>query len=122
MSHVANLSKKKRKEVKKMNMKFREEELTPVKFETSVTVIVTEESAGSLVLSCSKIHQRLLLSDIMIYARTLAKRKSEVLALWGRGTHCNILVVEDASDYENVDDIVAGVVKILNSCAEKKLV
>ncbi|XP_023706645.1 uncharacterized protein LOC111863996 isoform X2 [Cryptotermes secundus] len=123
LSHVDNISEKKLKELEKLNMRFQEEQLMAVITQTPVTIIVTDGSVGSLVLSCLKIHQRL--SDrvhIMTDVRTLETHKSKALTLWGRGTHCNILVVEDASDCVDVDDIVAGVIKILKSSAEKKLV
>jgi hypothetical protein len=104
-------------------MKFLEEELKAVTIQAPVTIIVTDGSAGNVVLSRLKIHQ--ILSDvvhIMTDITTLKIRKSEVLALWGQGTYCNVLVVEDSPDCMDVDAIVTEVAEILNSHAEKKLV
>jgi hypothetical protein len=122
-SHVASISEIKCKELEKLEMKFKEEELTAVKIQAPVTIIVTDGSVGNLVLSCLKIHQSLR-NDIHIMTDigTFEKHKSEVLALWGRGTHCNILVVEDASDCADVNDIGTEIGRILNSCAKKTLV
>jgi hypothetical protein len=116
-SHIANISENKWKVLKKLNVRFREEELIAVITQPNVTIIDTGGSAGNLVLSCLKIHRSLSgMVHIMRDVKTLQMCMSEVLALWGRGTYCNILVVED------VVNMVAGVASVLNSRADKQLV
>jgi hypothetical protein len=70
-----------------------------------------------------KVHR--ILSDVVHVVTDVAAvrmRGSGVLSLWGRVTHCGVLVVGVSPDCTDVGAVVAEVAKVLGTHAEGRLV